>query len=272
PNEDGSDPRICKTCGNGRLSMRTARSGGAFIGCSNYPECRYTRPLAGEMEGGDIAGPDGKLLGADENGDPIKLRSGRFGPYVQRRDVSDDEPKPPRASIPKGVDLDTVDLKMALELLSLPRFIGDHPDGGKVEAAIGRYGPYVMWEMPLEEGKKKARRIYANIKDPAEVFTVGMNRAVELIAQKAANGGRGAAVTPLKELGEHPEEGGPVNVMDGRYGPYVKWGKINATLPKETEPTSLTMEQAVELITVKAASKGKKKKKAAPKKKAKAKK
>ncbi len=263
--EDGSDPRICKTCGNGRLSMRTARSGGTFIGCSNYPECRYTRPLAGEMEGGDIAGPDGKLLGADENGLSIKLRSGRFGPYVQRGDATEEDPKPPRSSIPKGVDLDTVDLRLALDLLSLPRFIGDHPDGGTVEAAIGRYGPYVMWQMPLEDGKKTARRIYANIKDPAEVFTVGMNRAVELIAQKAANGGRGAAATPLKELGEHPSEGGPVNVMDGRYGPYVKWGKINATLPKETEPTTLTMEQAVEFITAKAA-KGKKKKPAKKKK------
>ncbi len=271
PTEDGSDPRVCKNCGNGRLSMRTARSGGAFIGCSNYPECRYTRPITGEVEGGDIAGPDGKELGYDELGQKVTLRSGRFGPYVQLGDVTEEEPKPKRASIPKGVDLENVDLKMALDLLSLPRFIGEHPDGGKVSSAIGRYGPYVMWEMPIEEGKKTARKIYANIKDAEEVFIIGMNRAVELIAEKMAKGGRGTAATPIKELGEHPTEGGPVNVMDGRYGPYVKWAKINATLPKELEPADVTMERALELIEAKAATKGKRKK-PAPKKKAAAKK
>lgn len=262
PTEDGSDPRICKVCGNGKLSLRTARSGGAFIGCSNYPECRYTRPLAGEVEGGDIAGPDGKLLGHDDDGEPIKLRSGRFGPYVQRGEATEENPKPPRASIPKGVELDAVDLKLALDLLSLPRFIGEHPDGGPVEAAIGRFGPYVMWTKPPEEGKKTPQKIYANIKDPAEVFTIGMNRAVELIAQKAANGGRGAAATPLRELGEHPQNGGAINVMSGRYGPYVKWEKVNATLPKDVQPETVTMEQAVELIDAKAATKGKGKAKA----------
>ncbi len=250
--------------------MRTARSGGAFIGCSNYPECRYTRPISGEVEGGDIAGPDGKVLGMDDSGDPITLRSGRFGPYVQRRDTTEEEPKPPRASIPKGTDLSSVDLKLALDLLSLPRLVGTHPDGGDITAAIGRFGPYVMWQMPLEEGKKTARKIYANMKDPTEVFTIGMNRAVELIAEKAAKGGRGAAAEPLKELGEHPTEGGAINVMDGRYGPYVKWEKINATLPKELEPTKITLEEAVALVDAKAATSGKKK--AAPKKKAAAKK
>ena len=265
PTEDGSDPRVCKVCGNGRLSLRTARSGGAFIGCSNYPECRYTRPLAGEVEGGDIAGPDGKLLGHDDDGEPIKLRSGRFGPYVQRGEATEENPKPPRASIPKGIELDAVDLKLALDLLSLPRFIGEHPDGGPVEAAIGRYGPYVVWTKPPEEGKKTPQKIYANIKDPAEVFTIGMNRAVELIAQKAARGGRGAAATPLRELGEHPQNGGAINVMSGRYGPYVKWEKVNATLPKDVEPETVTMEQAVELIDAKAATKGKGKRKTAKK-------
>lgn len=260
-NEDGSDPRICKNCGNGRLSMRTARSGGAFIGCSNYPECRYTRPLSGEVEGGDITGPDGKLLGEDENGDPITLRSGRFGPYVQRRNATDEEPKPPRASIQKDMELDQVDLTLAIKLLSLPRKIGDHPDGGEVTAAIGRFGPYVMWQMPLEEGKKTSRKIYANMKDPDEVFIVGMNRAIELIAEKLANGGgRGQAAEPLKELGDHPTEGGAINVMDGRYGHYVKWEKINATLPKELDPMKITLMEAVALVNAKAATKVKKKK------------
>ena len=267
--EDGSDPRICKNCGNGKLSMRTARSGGAFIGCSNYPECRYTRPLAGEIEGGDIAGPDGKLLGHNDDGLPVTLRSGRFGPFVQlgEQDPEDKDTKPKRASVPKGVDLTSVDLARALELLSLPRFIGHHPEGGHIEAAIGRYGPYVMHEKPGEDGKKPTK-IYANIKDPAEVFTIGMNMAVDLIAQKAARGGRGAAATPLKELGEHPADGGAVNVMDGRYGPYVKWEKVNATIPKETDPQSVTMEMAVELIAarIEATGKGKKKKPAAKKK------
>ena len=267
-NEDGSDPRICKNCGNGRLSMRTARSGGAFIGCSNYPECRYTRPLSGEVEGGDLAGPDGKMLGEDEDGDPITLRSGRFGPYVQRRNATDEEPKPPRASIPKTTELEQVDLAFAIKLLSLPRKVGNHPDGGDVTAAIGRFGPYVMWQMPLEEGKKTARKIYANMKDLEEVFIVGMNRAIELIAEKITQGGgRGQAAEPLKELGEHPTEGGAINVMDGRYGPYVKWEKINATLPKELDPKAITLAEAVVLVDAKAATKGKKKKAPSPKKK-----
>lgn len=252
PKEDGSDPRVCKTCGTGRLSMRTARSGGAFIGCSNYPDCRYTRPLAGELEGGDIAGPDGKLLGHDGD-DKITLRTGRFGPYVQRGDPTEEVPKPPRQSIPKGVELDAVDLAYALQLLSLPRFVGDHPDGGTVEASIGRYGPFVMWKQPAGDDGKAPKPIYANIQDVNEVFDIGMNRAVEVLAQKASRGGGRQAATPIKELGEHPEDGGPVNVMNGRYGPYVKWGKVNATLPKEMEPEKVTMEEAVVLIAEKAA-------------------
>ncbi|TDE39684.1 type I DNA topoisomerase [Antarcticimicrobium sediminis] len=242
--EDGSDPRLCPNCGKGRLSMRTARSGGAFIGCSNYPECRYTRPFGPPGMAGDEIGPDGKVLGYD-NDETISLRKGRFGPYVQRGEATEEVPKPPRASIPKGWELDDVDLDKALMLLNLPREIGAHPeDGEMIEAAIGRYGPYV-----------KHGKVYANLKDVEDVFTIGINRAVDELAKKAARGGRGAAATPLKELGEHPTEGGPVNVMDGRYGPYVKWGKVNATLPKETEPADLTMEQAVVLIAEKAAKK-----------------
>ncbi len=266
-NEDGSDPRLCKNCGTGRLSMRTARSGGAFIGCSNYPECRYTRPLAGEAEEGDIVGPDGKLLGHNENGLPVFLRSGRFGPYVQLDVATEENPKPKRSSIPKGIDIGDVDLQKALDLLSLPRLIGEHPEGGRVEASIGRFGPYVMHTTTGDDGK--AKKIYTNIKDPGEVLTIGMNRAVELIAQKAARGGRGQAAKPLRELGEHPSDGGAVNVMGGRYGPYVKWEKINATLPKDVEPDAVTMEMAVELIAAKAATKGKRKKAPAKKKSAK---
>ena len=254
PREDGSDPRACPQCGVGRLHLKTSRTGG-FVGCGNYPECRYTRPISGEStESGD------RLLGENE-GDEIYLRSGRFGPYVQRGEVSEEVPKPPRASLPKGWSAADMDLEKALMLLDLPREIGPHPeDGVMIEAGIGRYGPFV-----------KHGTLYANIKEVDEVFTIGMNRAVEELAKKAASGGgrRGAAAKPIKELGEHPSEGGPVNVMDGRYGPYVKHGKINATLPKDVTPEDVTMDFAVGLIAEKAAKGGKKR--AAGRKKAKAK-
>ena len=253
-NPEGTDPRLCPNCGQGRLSMRTARSGGAFIGCSNYPECRFTRPFGPPGAEGDEIGPDGKLLGEDQ-GDPITLRKGRFGPYVQRGDATEEQPKPPRASLPKGWSTEDMDLSKAVMLLSLPRPVGPHPeDGEMIEAGIGRYGPYV-----------KHGRVYANLPSVDEVFEIGMNRAREELAKKAARGGRGQAAKPLRELGEHPTDGGPVNVMEGRYGPYVKWEKVNATLPKGTEPDDVTMDMAVELITAKASKKGTRKK-AAPKK------
>lgn len=252
PRPDGSDPRACPTCGTGRLHLKTARSGGAFIGCGNYPECRYTRPLSAPGDD-DTAGLDGKILGED-GGDLITLRIGRFGPYVQRGEATEEQPKPPRASLPKGWAPDTLDLERALQLLSLPRQLGAHPeDGAPVETNLGRFGPYVKWN-----------KTYANLPDAEEVFTIGMNRAVEVLAQKIARGpGRGAAAAPLKELGEHPD-GGPVQVMPGRYGPYVKWGKVNATLPKDQDPEAMTLELALPLIEAKASKGGKKK--AAPKK------
>ncbi len=260
PNADGTDPRLCPNCGVGRLSMRTARSGGAFIGCSNYPECRYTRAFGPPGAEDNEVGPDGKLLGTDAE-EEIRLMKGRFGPYVQRGAVTEEVPKPPRASLPKGWELSEIDLEKALMLLSLPREVGKHPeDGEPVEAGIGRYGPFV-----------KHGKLYANLPEVEEVFTIGMNRAVEELAKKAASRGRrnGAAQPPLKELGEHPEDGGPINVMDGRYGPYVKWAKVNATLPKGTEPGDVTLEMAVELIAEKQAKKGKGRKTAAKKKAAK---
>ncbi|SDX83616.1 DNA topoisomerase I [Albimonas donghaensis] len=258
---DGSDPRLCPNCGQGRLSLRTARSGGAFIGCSAYPECRYTRPMGGEGEGEGGIGPDGKLLGHNDEGQPVTLRTGRFGPYVQLGELTEENPKPKRASLPKGLSPSDVELRKALDLLSLPRLIGEHPEGGKIEAGIGRYGPFVMHQPPTPEGEKKAPRpIYANLKTAEEVFEVGINRAVDLIAQKAAGrGGRGAAAEPLKKLGEHPD-GGELSVMPGRYGPYVKWEKVNATLPKDVAPEDVTLEQALELVNAKAAKSGKGKK------------
>ena len=207
----------------------------------------------------DSAESGDRLLGENE-GDEIHLRSGRFGPYVQRGEATEDIPKPPRASLPKGWPAADMDLEKALMLLDLPREVGPHPeDGVMIEAGIGRYGPFV-----------KHGSLYANIKEVDEVFTIGMNRAVEELAKKAASsGGRRAAAKPIKELGEHPSEGGPVNVMDGRYGPYVKFGKINATLPKDVAPEDVTMDIAVALIAEKAAKSGKKR--PAARKKAKAK-
>jgi DNA topoisomerase I len=249
---DGGDPRICPTCGTGRLHLKTARSGGAFIGCGNYPECRYTRPLAGDAES---VASDGRVLGQDDQGNEISLRAGRFGPYVQRGEASEANPKPDRASLPKGWSPDGLTLEKALQLLSLPREVGKHPqDGVPVEAGIGRFGPFV-----------KHGAIYANLPEVDEVFTIGMNRAVEVLAQKASRGnGRAAPAGPLKVLGAHPD-GGEIQVMPGRYGPYVKWEKVNATLPKGVEPEAVTLEEALALIAEKAGKSGGRKK-AAPKK------
>ncbi|MFN3276648.1 MAG: type I DNA topoisomerase [Paracoccus sp. (in: a-proteobacteria)] len=248
PRADGGDPRVCPVCNAGRLNLKTARSGGAFIGCTNYPECRYTRPLS--APDGDTPVGD-RVLGEDA-GDQISLKNGRFGPYVQRGEPTEEAPKPPRASIPKGWDAAGIELDRAVQLLSLPRPVGPHPeDGVLIEAGIGRFGPYV------KHGSK-----YANIADVDEVFIIGMNRAVEVLAAKQTRG-RGAAAAPLRELGDHPD-GGAIQVMSGRYGPYVKWGKVNATLPRDVAPEDLSVEQALELIAAKAAKSPKKATRKAP--------
>jgi DNA topoisomerase-1 len=251
PREDGTDPRQCPLCGEGNLHLKTSRTGG-FVGCSRYPECRYTRPIGGDAD----AQAGDKVLGVDE-GEQVTLRSGRFGPYVQKGEASEDNKKPPRASLPKGWSADDMDLDKALTLLSLPREIGPHPeDGNMISANFGRFGPYVM-----HQAADAPKPTYANLRDPNDVFEIGMNRAVELLAEKRAKGpGRGrTAVAPLKELGEYPDRGGPVNVMEGRYGPYVKWEKVNATVPKDVKPEDVTMEMAMELIVEREAKGGKKK-------------
>ena len=248
---DGGDPRACPSCGEGQLSLKVGKFG-AFVGCSNYPDCRFTRQLA---ETGDKAAlADGKVLGTDpETGFEVSVRTGRFGPYIQLGEVEGGE-KPKRASIPKGTDPEAIELDRALALLSLPREIGTHPESGKpITAGYGRYGPYVQ-----SDGK------YASLSTPEEVFEVGANRAIALLAEKAANRSpRGSSV--LKELGEHPAEGGKVQVLNGRYGPYVKHAKVNATIPRDRAPEEVTLEEAVELIAARAA-KGPAKKKAPAKK------
>jgi DNA topoisomerase-1 len=237
--DDGGDPRACPTCGNGRLSLKLGRYG-AFIGCSNYPDCRYTRQMGRANDNGD-ASP--RALGTDpKTGLPVALKSGRFGPYVQLGEQDGDE-KPARASIPKGFSPDTIDMEMALKLLSLPREVGLDPETGKpIVAGFGRFGPYVS-----SDGA------YASLDSPEDVFTVGLNRAVVLIAERKAKGGRGPrGGQALKELGAHPETGAAVKVMKGKYGPYVSDGKINATLPKDSDPASVTMEEAVALLAARA--------------------
>ena len=254
--QDGSDPRLCPTCGVGKLSLKLGKFGG-FIGCSNYPDCKHTAQLADSATGKTSETPagDGDLGIDPASGETVFLKSGRFGPYVQLGDAGGKEAK--RSSIPKGWDATSLDLEKALQLLSLPRVVGEHPETGKIiSAGLGRYGPFVLCD-----GK------YANLPDVEEVFTVGLNRAVDLLAAKAAGGGRRGAAAVLKDLGEHPD-GGAITVRDGKYGPYVNHGKINATLPKTDKPEETTLEQALELIAAKAGSTKKTKPKAKPKSKA----
>lgn len=245
--EAAQKARICPTCGSGRLSLKTGKFG-AFLGCSNYPDCNYTKQLVNADGGDGDAGAEGvefpKLLGIDpESGEEISLRKGPYGVYVQLGNAE----KPKRASLPKGTQAASVDLQRAVDLLRLPREVGLHPESGKmITAGLGRFGPYLLHD-----------KAYASLKAEDDVLTVGMNRAVALIAEAAAK--KKGAATALRVLGNHPD-GGEVAVFAGRYGPYVKHGSTNATLPKGTEPETLTMEDAVKLLAARAGApkKGKK--------------
>ena len=244
PKEDGSDPRACPKCGSGQLSLKLGKYG-AFIGCSNYPECNYTRTLAvpdPDAEDGDGT-PGVKLLGADpETGLDVTLRDGRYGPFVQLGE----EAKPKRSSIPRTMAPSSIDLERALALLSLPREVARHPETGEpILAGIGRFGPYV------QHGKT-----YANIGKDENILEIGANRAIDLIIQKETSRG-GAA--PGRELGQDPEGGATITVKSGRYGPYVTDGKVNATLPKDFDMETITLEQALPLIIAKRAAGGGKK-------------
>jgi DNA topoisomerase-1 len=249
--EDGADPRLCPACGEGRLALRGGRFG-AFVACSNYPECKFTRRFAqgGEGGAGEDTGP--QALGVDENGVEVTLRTGRFGAYVQLGDGKDAK----RSSIPKDMPATDLTLEQALRLLSLPRTIGAHPESGKpITASIGRYGPYLA-----HDGK------YAKLASTAEVFETGMNAAVARLADAAAGGDRGrGSREPLKVLGAHPRTELELKVMEGRFGPYVTDGTTNATLPKTVAPDALTLEEAAQLIDERAAKGPGKKKKPARK-------
>ena len=241
PRADGGDPRQCPNCSGGRLTLKLSKYG-AFIGCSNYPECRYTRPLSVPADGSGEIGT--KKLGEDpKSGLEVTLRSGRFGPYVQLGEAVDGE-KPKRASLQKGMTPDDVDLDQALALLSLPREIGRHPeDGEPIRAGIGRFGPYV------QHGKT-----YANLEAGDDIFHIGLNRAVTLIAEKHAKGPRFRRFgsDPGRALGAHPTTGGPVVAKNGRYGPYVSHDGINATLPRDKTPETITLDEAVALLDARA--------------------
>jgi DNA topoisomerase-1 len=240
PKEDGADPRRCPQCGTGRLALRGGRYG-AFVACSNYPECKYTRRFAQPGGEGADGGEEDGVLGQDpETGLDVTRKSGRFGPYIQLGEGKEAK----RASIPK--DLPEFDLDWALRLLSLPRTIGDHPEtGNPITASIGRYGPYLA-----HDGK------YAKLGGTRDVFETGMNAAVALLAEAANRGGRGAGrakAEPIKALGAHPTSGGEIKVMPGRYGPYVTDGTTNATIPKDVKPEDVTEAQAIEWIDARAA-------------------
>jgi len=257
------NPRLCPLCNEGELSLKLGRHG-AFVGCSNYPECKFTRPFSTAEEAENAINPDGEEVAVHENGQPVLLKSGRFGPYLEMTLPGEDKPK--RSSLPKGWSPQDLTAEKALMLINLPREVGKHPeDGEPILANLGRYGPYVQH-----------LKTYANVPTVEEMLEIGLNRAVTLIADKRANpGGRGRApAKALRELGNHTD-GEPIKVFEGRYGPYVKHGKTNATLPKDIAPDAVTLEQAIELIEAKAKKPTKKratKKKPAAKKKATAKK
>jgi DNA topoisomerase-1 len=254
PKPDGSDPRLCPTCHQGQLSLKLGKFG-SFIGCSNYPECRYTRQLAAPAANGEdgdgSATPGVRILGDDpETGLPVTIRDGRFGTFIQLGEAEEGE-KPKRSSIPKGVEVSSIDLERALAYLSLPREITRHPETGEpILAGIGRYGPYV------QHGKT-----YASLGRDDDVLDIGANRAVDLVMTKEAGGGRGGRTNdPGKPLGEDPETGKAVSLKAGRYGPYVTDGETNATLPREKNSDALTLDEALQLLAARRAagpSKGK---------------
>ena len=261
---DGADPRLCPKCSAGRLSLKISGKFGAFIGCSNYPECRFTRQFSdANGEGTDAAKADGTVLGKDPNtGLDVIIKAGRFGTYLQLGEQGPDkDTKPKRSGIPAGVDLANVDLELALKLLSLPREVGSHPETGTViTAALGKFGPYV-----------KHASTYANLPNWEDLFSIGLNHAVTLIADKVAGKGgrfgRAAVKQVLADLGEHPE-GGKIEVLNGKYGPYISHNKINANVPKGKEPGAVTVAEAIELLAARAAMAPAKGKKKAPAKKA----
>ena len=241
PRPDGSDPRICQLCTEGQLSLKLGRYG-AFVGCSNYPDCRYTRKLDADPNAPEPEESKDRIIGVDPvTSEEVILKHGPYGPYVQRG--AGDDLK--RSSLAPNMTPADLTIEQALALLALPREIGKHPESGKpIEAGINRYGPYIKHDRFVRLGADD------------DVLSIGMNRAIALIAEAGSKGRPAQKV--LRELGEHPDDKKPVTLHEGRFGPYVKHGKINASLPKGESPESLTMESAVALLAAKASKGGKK--------------
>ena len=245
---DGKIDRKCPLCKNGELSLKNSFRGGAFIGCSNYPECTFTRPLSKAKAAEQNALPEPKSIGLNDNGKEITLKSGRFGPYLQyeltegtenvikkKKSKKKEEKNLRNVSIPKGISIDSINLERANFLCSLPKVLGQHPDTGKdITLNSGRFGPYLKCE------NKSAR-----IETSEDIFTIGLNRAVSMIAE--AKPGRISSLE-IKHLGEHPEDKKPVRVMKGKFGPYIKYKSLNATIPEEKDPNEITMDDALILI------------------------
>ncbi len=261
--KDGKIDRKCKLCENGELSLKNSFRGGAFIGCTNYPECKFTRPLSKSKAAQQLVLAEPKLIGKNDNGKEIFLKNGRFGPYLQfekeiieeeiknkkRKKVKKEDNNLKNVSIPKGIDFKSIDIDEAKFLCSLPISLGKNPENDKdITLNVGRFGPYLKCE------NKSAR-----LENVEELFSIGLNRAITLIAE--AKPGR-ISSSLIKDLGEHPEDKKPVRVMKGQYGPYIKYKSLNATIPEEKDPTELTMEEALILIEKrKEYDKNKKKKK-----------
>ncbi len=253
--KEGNIDRKCVLCGNGSLSLKNSFRGGAFIGCSNYPECKFTRPLSKTKAAQQSQLAEPKLLGKHENGNDIYLKNGRFGPYVQYevipevviKEIKEKKKKKKKkkkqkednnfrnVSIPKGVSIESVNLDRAKFLCSLPKNLGLNPNNQKeIFLNSGRFGPYLKCD------NKSAR-----IENVEEIFSIGLNRAITLIAE--AKPGRISSLM-IKDLGEHPEDKKPVRIMKGQYGPYIKYKSLNATIPEEKDPIEITMEEALILI------------------------
>ena len=251
-NIDGKIDRNCKLCNEGTLSLKNSFRGGAFIGCSNYPDCKYTRPLSKAKAAAQAQLAEPKFIGKHDNGNDIYLKNGRFGPYLQyeinpedieektskkrkTKKKKDENENLKNVSIPKGIDLKDVDLDKAKFLCSLPKNLGVNPDNQKdILLNTGRYGPYLKCDNKSER-----------IENIDEIFSIGLNRAITLIAE--AKPGRMSS-SIIKDLGEHPEDKKPVRIMKGQYGPYIKYKSLNATIPEEKDPAELTMEEALILI------------------------
>ena len=239
PNNDGKkDPRLCHSCNEGILSIRTSRSGSAFIGCSNYPECKFVRPFAVISDENINEKSTEGAIGLDDRGIEIFLKSGRFGPYVQLGNSSEQNPKPKRTSIPKNFETSKITIEIARKLLDLPKVLGNHPsDNEPIHSAIGPYGPYL-----------KHNSVYANIKDLEDFLSIGMNRAVELLSEnEKKNSNSKKASSVLKIIGVHPE-GGDIQLMNGRFGPYIKYKKSNISIKNKDNVEDINLDVALELI------------------------